>query len=150
MNTSHDLRALGARTDEPPFGFAEFEHRRAALAQRRRVTTWSTVAAVGVLGLVSLLAVITRIPPPATAVAPSVLAQSASTAGADEPPALVDLSQFEITSELEDHIALLDAQISAARVYAQPAERLQQLEATREQLNASLQRVSYAHSLMSL
>jgi hypothetical protein len=65
-------------------------------------------------------------------------------------PALVDLGQFEITSALEDHIALLDAQISAARVYAAPPERLRQMESTRAQLNESLQRVSYAQALLSL
>jgi hypothetical protein len=53
-----------------------------------------------------------------------------------------------MTSELEDHIALLDAQISAARVYAAPPEQLRQLEYTRSQLNDSLQRVSYAQTLL--
>ncbi len=72
-------------------------------------------------------------------------------ASADAPyePAVVDVGRFEVTSELEDHIALLDAQISAARIYATPPERLRQMESTRAQLNESLQRVSYAQTLLS-
>ena len=67
-----------------------------------------------------------------------------------EPPALVDLGQFDVTSELEDRIALLDAELSAARVQRVPVEQLRRIESTREQMNQSLQRVSYAHALLSL
>jgi hypothetical protein len=45
---------------------------------------------------------------------------------------------------------LLDAEISAAQVHAVPAEKLRQMESTRQQLNDSLQRVSYAQSLLNL
>ena len=62
----------------------------------------------------------------------------------------MNLDQFDVTTELQDHIALLDSQLSAARVETASVERLRQLEATREQLNSSLQRVSYAHSLLNL
>jgi hypothetical protein len=62
----------------------------------------------------------------------------------------VNLDQFDLTTELEEHIAVLDAELSVARVEAAPAEQLRQLESTREQLNDSLQRVSYAHSLLNL
>jgi Tfp pilus assembly protein PilN len=62
----------------------------------------------------------------------------------------VNLDQFDLTTELEDHIALLDAELSAARVQAAPAQQLRQMESTREQLTQSLQRVSYAHSLLNL
>jgi uncharacterized small protein (DUF1192 family) len=67
-----------------------------------------------------------------------------------EVPALVDMGQFELTSELEDRIAMLDAELSAARVQRLPAEQLRRIEGTRQQMNESLQRVSYAHALLSL
>ena len=65
-------------------------------------------------------------------------------------PALVNLDRFDVTTELEEHIAVLDAELSAARVGTAPAEDLRELESARKQLNQSLQRVSYAHSLLSL
>jgi hypothetical protein len=144
-----DLRRLAEATPAmPPFGFEEFERRRAAAQGRQRATLWSIAASVAVLGLVGLLALMTQPELPAAMVLTTPAAE-APPAGPYQ-PALVDLSQFEITSALEDHIALLDAQISAAHVYAAPPERLQQMESTRAQLNESLQRVSYAQALLSL
>ncbi len=151
MNTSTDLRPLvAAPATLPPFGFDEFERRQLAARQRRRATNWSLAAAGVVLGLVPVLALLTQGPEPAALVMHSTADATPSATAAFDQPALVDLGQFAVTSELEDHIALLDAEISAAQVYAAPAEKLQQMESTRQQLNDSLQRVSYAQSLLNL
>jgi len=150
MNASTDLHQLASAPETVPFGFDEFERRRAATLQRRRATNWSLAAAGVVLGLVPVLALLTQGPEPAALVMHSAADAMPSASEAFEQPALVDLGQFAVTSELEDHIALLDAEISAAQVYAVPAEKLQQMESTRRQLNDSLQRVSYAQSLLNL
>jgi hypothetical protein len=151
MNASTDLRLLAAAPETaPPFGFDEFERRRAATLQRRRATNWSLAAAGVVIGLVPVLALLTQGPEPAALVAQSTAEPAPSAVEVFEQPALVDLGQFAVTSELEDHIALLDAEISAAQVHAVPAEKLRQMESTRQQLNDSLQRVSYAQSLLNL
>ncbi len=68
----------------------------------------------------------------------------------DAQPALVDLGQLALRSDLEDRIAWYDAQLSVGRVNSAPPEQLRQLESTRELLANSLQHVSYAHSLLSL
>ena len=62
--------------------------------------------------------------------------------------ALMFIERF--AGELEDRIALLDAELSAARVRQAPAEQLRRVEGARQQMNESLQRVSYAHALLSL
>ena len=148
MNMQENLRALAAR-DVPvaPFGFEAFERRRAMDVVRRRATAVSAAGSVAALAFVSMLALITQTPQQlqlAESMPPAVPAPEG------ELPALVNLDQFDVTSELEEHIAVLDAELSAARVEAAPAEQLRQLESTRTQLNQSLQRVSYAHSLLSL
>ncbi len=139
-NTISPADLSDARPIEPPFGFEEFERRRAAAEARRRAGVWSAAASVAVLGLVAMLALVTQSPQPVAELSGAVPYQ----------PALVDVGQFDVTSELQDHIALLDAQISAARVYQAPPERLHQMEYAREQLNDSLQRVSYAQTLLDL
>ncbi len=151
MTNPLDLQELAAaRHDAMPYDYAEFQRRRMAAERRRGATTWSVAALFGVAVVVALLALMTQKPEtqavlvdsaPATATAPGTAVQSQ--------PALVDMGQFALTSELEDHIALLDEQISAARVYAAPPEQLRQLEYTRRQLNDSLQRVSYAQNLLN-
>jgi len=150
MTHQMDLRELArARNDAPPFAFDEFERRQAAARYRRRAGMWSAATSVAALGLVVLLAVMTQQPDPAALLVGAAPAGTLS-AGTAMPmqPAVVDLGQFVMTSDLEDHIALLDAQISAARAYAAPPEQLRQLEYTRNQLNDSLQRVSYAQTLL--
>lgn len=149
MNTPENLRRLA--TGEPsaaPFGFDEFLQRRRLSQVRQRTTVLSVIGSVAALGVVSVMALVTQAPPksqmPATAPLQAVSAESG------ELPAMVNMDQFDVTTELEDHIAVLDAELSAARVHAAPAEQLRQLESTRRQLNQSLQRVSYAHSLLSL
>jgi len=150
MTNPIDLRQLHHRADAaPPFGFEQFEHRRATAEYRRRATAWSVTGAAGVLGVVGVLALMTQAPESAPRVEGGSLVNTVPQADVPWQPALVDLGRFEATSDLEDHIALLDAQISAARVYAAPPEQLRQLESAREQLNASLQRVSYAQTLLS-
>ncbi len=150
MTHSLDLRRLAEATPAmPPFGFEEFAQRRTMAQGRQRATVWSVIASVAVLGLVGLLALMTQPELPAAIVPTAPAAEAPAPAGPHQ-PALVDLGQFEITSALEDHIALLDAQISAAHVYAAPPERLRQMESTRAELNESLQRVSYAQALLSL
>jgi hypothetical protein len=144
-----DLAASDAA--EPPYGFGEFERRRAAARSRRRAGVWSIAASAGVLGLVAMLALVTQSPEPAAQVS-NVPPARPGVSATDVPyqPALVDVGQYEVTSELEDHIALLDAQISEARVYAAPPEQLRRMEDARAQLTESLQRVSYAQTLLGL
>lgn len=150
MTHSMDLRRLSDATRTvPPFAFEEFERRRTTAQRRQRATVWSIAASVAVLGLVGMLALMTQPELPAAVVFTVPAVEDTPPQGPHQ-PALVDLGQFEITSALEDHIALLDAQISAARAYAAPPERLRQMESTRAQINESLQRVSYAQALLSL
>ena len=144
MNQPISLRDLAAGDPvDPPYGFEEFEHRRAVAAARRRTGMWSAAASLAVLGLVPVVALLTQAPEPTVHV-------SRTAVEVPYQPALVNVGQFEVTSELEDHIALLDAQISEARVYAAPPERLRQMEATRAELTDSLRRVSYAQTLLGL
>jgi hypothetical protein len=150
MNKAISLRDLAATDSvEPPYGYEEFEHRRVAAVQRHRTGVWSVAASVAVLGLVASLALVTQVQNPVARLSGAAAGHGTATVvEAPYQPALVDVGQFEVTSELEDHIALLDAQISAARVYQASPERLRQMEAAREQLNDSLQRVSYAQTLL--
>ncbi|MEJ0099331.1 MAG: hypothetical protein WDO12_06140 [Pseudomonadota bacterium] len=119
-------------------------------AGRQHAAVWSVAASVVVLGFVAVLALVTQRPDP-TLLVNGTAQDAPATIVVDAPyePAVVDLRQFEMTSALEDHIALLDAQISAARVYAASPERVRQMETTRAQLTDSLQRVSYAQTLLS-
>ncbi len=150
MNTQEELRSLAARgASAAPFDFEVFEQRRAAAIGRRRSTLLGAAGTIAALGLVSLAALVTQSPPQQWMTAAPLPAQT-TTADSSAAPALIDLDQFDVTTELEDHIAVLDAQLSVARVQAAPVEQLQRLESTRAQLNESLQRVSYAHSLLSL
>ena len=150
MKNPLDLRALATPEAGAPFGFAEFERRRAQVRHRARAAGWSATAAIGVLAVVPVVAVLTQPGPAATVTGPPA---DSLTPVADvflQPPALVDMDRFALTSELEDHIALLDAEISAARLRPLSDRQLQQLESTRARLNDSLQRVTYAHALLDL
>jgi len=144
---------LAARPDAAPFSFEVFEQRRARAAGQRRAVLWGSALSVAMLVAVGVIAVVTQ--PGVTlsqlAAAPATPRDPARPdSPLSEPPALVDLGQFDVTSELEDRIALLDAELSAARVQRVPVEQLRRIESTREQMNQSLQRVSYAHALLSL
>lgn len=150
MTSSLDLQALGGRDTTPPFGFDEFELRRAAVRHRRRTAGWSAAAALGVLAIVPVLAVITQPPPAARVIARPASAVMPLADVFQQPPAVVDMGRFAITSELEDYIALLDAEISAARLTPVPRDELRRLETTRAELNESLQRVARAHALLDL
>lgn len=152
MTGSLSLAALAGREPAPPFGFEEFESRRAAVRHRHRTAGWSAAAALGVLVIVPAVAVLTQPPPTAQVYGPPASAlPPLADVFRQPPPALVDMGRFSVTSELEDYIALLDAEISAARVHpVVPHEELHRLEATRTELNESLQRVARAHALLEL
>lgn len=156
MSLQDGLRALEARpAPRAPWDFDQFERRRVRAARQRRAAVWSAALSVVALALVSGLAILTQ---PA-----DTLIRMASDSAASVPavatdvddrvemvPALVDMGQFDLTSALEDHIALLDDELSAARVQQVPEAQLRPIESAREQLSASLQRVNYAHALLSL
>ncbi len=150
MTTSMHLPALAGGNETPPFGFDEFEARRAAVRHRHRTAGWSAAAALGVLAIVPVLAVITRPAPSAHVLGPPPGAMTPLADVFQQPPALVDMSRFAVTAELEDYIALLDAEISAARLTPVPREELRRLEATRAELHESLQHVARAHSVLEL
>jgi hypothetical protein len=150
MNASLELGQLSASPAEPPFGFEEFERRRAQVRHRVRAAGWSATAAIGVLAIVPVLAVITQ-PEPAARIIAAPASQVVPLADVfSQPPALVDMGRFAITSELEDHIAVLDAEITAARLTPVSREQIRRMETAREELNDSLQRVNYAHALLDL
>ncbi len=150
MRNPLELRALATPGGAAPFDFAEFERRRAQVRHRARAAGWSATAAIGVLAVVPVVAVLTQPEPAATVMGPSADAVPPVADVFLRPPALVDMGRFAITSELQDHIALLDAEISAARLRPVPAAELERLEITRARLNDSLQRVTYAHALLDL
>ena len=150
MSIQENLRTLAANEgSDAPFGFEAFERRRAMVGVRRRATYISAAGSVAALAFVSVMALVTQAPSQLQLAEAVPLAVPVS-APEEQQPALVNLDQFDVTAELEEHIAVLDARLSAARVEAAPAEQLRQLESTRTQLNQSLQRVSYAHSLLAL
>lgn len=150
MRNPQELRALATPSGGAPFDFAEFERRRAQARHRARAAGWSATAAIGVLAVVPVVAVITQPAPDATVTGAAADTLRPAAEMFLQPPALVDMDRFALTSELEDHIALLDAEISAARLRPVPGEELQRLESTRARLNDSLQRVAYAHALLDL
>ena len=151
MTKPIDLQQLaGAQHHAMPYDFAEFQRRSTAAERRRGATMWSVATLLGVLGTVALIALMTQKPASQALLVDTAPAKAKPVRKVvHSQPALVDMGQFALTSELEDHIALLDEQISVARVYAAPPEQLRQLEYTRKQLNESLQRVSYAQNLLN-
>ena len=154
MSVPESLRALASQDLSAPWGFDAFEQRRVRAASRRRAAVWGSALSVSMLTLVGVLALVTQPRVDEDPVMVAVESQDLMTLPLDgqrpDSPALVDMSRFELTSELEDRIALLDAELSAARVQRAPAEQLRRIEGSREQMNESLQRVSYAHALLSL
>lgn len=149
MNMQDNLRRLAAsEAPAAPFGFDEFMQRSALKRVRQRATQLSAIGSVAALGVVSIMALVTQAPPQLQGV--GVVPPQSAVVETEELPALVNMDQFDVTTELQDHIAVLDAELSAARGQAAPTEQLRQLESARQQLNQSLQRVSYAHSLLSL
>jgi len=62
MNMQVNLRSLAARdAATAPFGFEQFEQRRAVAVASRRATIWSAAGSVAVLGLVSIVALVTQL-----------------------------------------------------------------------------------------
>jgi hypothetical protein len=141
MNLQDRLRSLRDHDAAQHWSFDEFENRRAQSSNQKRRVVRGAVGSFAVLCLV-VISVMLSLPRPVEVVVDMNKQQSA--------PALVDLGQFDVTSELEDHIAMLDAELSLARVGVTRVDQLQQMESVRDRLNDSLQRVSYAHSLLSL
>lgn len=145
-----ELRALATPAGDVPFGFDEFERRRAHERHRKRAAGWSATAAIGVLAIVPVVAVITQ-PAPAARVMGTPASEVMPVAEVfRQPPALVDMGRFAVTSELEDHIAVLDAEISAARLAPVSREQVRRMEATRQQINDSLRSINTAHALLEL
>ena len=150
MSVQEELRVLAARQEQQaPWSYEHFEQRRSRATVQRRAAVWSAGLSMAVLALVSGVALLTQ-PDGSAYVAAPLRAAQAVDAMEPQLPALVDMAQFDITSTLEDHIALLDAELSAARVQQVPDAQLRPIESAREQLSASLQRVSYAHALLNL
>jgi len=154
MSAQEGMRQLAAQRVAAPFGFEVFEQRRDRAVARRRTVVWGAALSVSMLALVGILALVTQPRVDRDSIMAAVESQELSvlpgvSQHADS-PALVDMSRFELTSELEDRIALLDAELSAARVQRAPVEQLRRIEGTRQQMSESLQRVSYAHALLSL
>jgi hypothetical protein len=153
MSTRDALQQLAVDA-AAPFGFEVFEQRRALSIARRRTALWGAALSVSMLALVGILALVTQPRIDRDSVMAAVELQDLRAMPlADQradSPAMVDLGRFELTSELEDRIAMLDAEISAARVQRAPVEQLRQIEGARQQMSESLQRVSYAHALLSL
>jgi hypothetical protein len=141
MNLEERLQSLGDQDAAQHWSFDEFENRHTQSLDRKRRIARGAVGSLAVSGLV-VVSVMLSLPRPVDVVADVHNQVSA--------PALVDLGQFDVTSELEDHIAVLDAELSSARVGVTRVDQLQQMESARDRLNDSLQRVSYAHSLLSL
>jgi len=156
MSLQDGLRALEARpAPRAPWDFDQFERRRVQAARQRRAAVWSAALSVVALALVSGLAILTQPADPLIRMASDSAASVPAVATdvddrVEMVPALVDMGQFDLTSALEDHIALLDDELSAARVQQVPEAQLRPIESAREQLSASLQRVNYAHALLSL
>jgi hypothetical protein len=150
MSETSRLRTLDLPAAGAPFDFDEFERRRARARHQGRVAAWSATAAIGVLTLVPVVAVLTQPDPDAQVIQPRITDARTAAEILAAPPALVDLDRFAMTSELEDHIALLDAQISATLLRPVAAEELRRMESTRAQLSDSLQQVSHAHALLDL
>jgi hypothetical protein len=153
MSVQDGLRNLARQQAvQAPWDFDVFEQRRARAVARRRAAMSGAALSVAVLALVGVLAVVTQpqLAQPGAIALHTAPLHASEAAESDAQPALVDLGQFELTSELEDRIALLDAELSAARVDEAPVEHVRSIEATRAQMNDSLQRVSYAHALLSL
>ena len=154
MSVAEGLRRLAAQGMDAPFGFEVFEQRRDRTVSRRRTVLWGAALSVSMLALVGVLALVTQPQVDRNSIMAAVESQDfgwlPNVASHPESPALVDMGRFALTSELEDRIALLDAELSAARVQRVPVEQLRSIEGTRQQMNESLQRVSYAHALLSL
>jgi hypothetical protein len=154
MSVREGLRHLAGQHMDAPFGFDVFEQRRARAVSRRRTAIWGSALSVTMLALVGILALVTQPQVANDWAIAAVESQDLMAPPQAQPvvdsPALVDMSRFELTSELEDRIAMLDAELSVARVQRAPAEQLRRIEGTRHQMNESLQRVSYAHALLSL
>ena len=114
MSLQDGLRNLAAHQDvSAPWNFEIFEQRRARATAQRRAILWGSALSVAVLAIVGLLALVTQpqVTRPLLAATPAATQQVAAPEVVSMPieqPALVDMSQFDVTSELEDRIVLAD------------------------------------------
>ena len=161
------LRELPEDASAPPYDFREFQRRAAqrTLAAQERHGGLLLTAAAAIAG--TALAVLLRFAAPAPHVAGGDVtiaevapAQGASTLMAARPevlehwlaslpsdPALVRVGARAAVGGLEDRIAQLDDQLSAARLEPAPAGRLDALQQERTRLMAALVQVRYAETL---
>jgi hypothetical protein len=147
----------GADRGQSPYGFDEFEQRGARRAARRKAVRRGLVASLATVGVAVLAAIAVLQLRPAEE--STLLARNAPQGMPalvydtpylpDVEPAVVDVGRLAVRDGLADRIALLDMQLTEGRAYAAPEEQLQQLAATREQLEQSLRGISYAHALMT-
>jgi len=149
MDSAGDiLKRQPGVTSDAPYDYVVVLQRSAPRVARRGAWRRAGAASIAVLGVAVLFAISSQVlRPPGAAIS---RVQPAMLAAETDEPALVDLSQLNLRSELEDRIAWLDLQLSTGRAYSAPAAELAEMEDTRAQLARSLQQVSYAHSLMSL
>ena len=160
------LRELPEDASAPPYDFREFQRRAAqrALAAQERHGGLLLAAAAAIAG--AALAVLLRFGAPAPHVAaggvpigevappeaptltparPEVLEHWLASLPSD--PALVRVGARAAVGGLEDRIAQLDDQLSAARLEPAPAGRLDALQQERTRLMAALVQVRYAETL---
>ena len=161
------LRALPGDA-QPPYDFREFRRRaeRRAVAARGRGggPLVAAAALIVVTALVLLLrlgappaprvasdsapagaATVRHVPPPATGARPEVMEHWLANLPSE--PALVRVGARAAVSGLEDRIAQLDDQLSAARLEPAQAGRLYALQQERTRLMGALVQVRYAETL---
>lgn len=150
MTRAMQLRVLAAGGGGAPFDFDEFERRRDRRRHTSQAARWSAAAVLGVVVAVPLAAVLTQGEPATTLLPAASVATPVPTAPFSQAPALIDMERFAVTSEIEDHIALLDDEISAARLRPVSQEDIRQMERARRELDESLRGVAQAHALLDL
>ena len=150
----------------PPYDFREFERRAAQHALAARERHGGRLLAVAAAIAVMTLAVLLRFGAPAPRVAADTVKigeetpQAAPTlvparpevlehwlASLPSDPALVRVGARAAVSELEDRIAQLDDQLSAARLEPAQAGRVDALQQERTRLMGALVQVRYAETL---
>lgn len=154
-STLHQLSGL--EPWQPPYGFDVFEQRSARRIARRKAVHQGLVASLATVGVAVLAAIsVLQLRPAgvsvqlAQAVPPQMPALVHDTPYLpDSEPAVVDVGRLALREDLADRIALLDLQLTEGRAYAVPEEQLEQLAATRQQLDQSLRSIRYAHALMT-
>jgi HAMP domain-containing protein len=155
LSALHEL--AGSDEGQQPYAFDEFEQRGARRMSRRKAVQQGLVASFATVGVAVLAAIaVLQLRPTDDSTSLARNAPQGMPALVydtpflpDTEPAMVDVGRLAVRDELADRIALLDMQLNEGRAYAAPEDQLQQLAATREQLEQSLRGISYAHALMT-